>query len=154
MGKCYCDYCDVFLTNDSVAVRKQHNEGNRHKYNVCEYYRQHIANKLQEQIDQIVIDFELKVARGLIRPSYALPAPPKPIIQQTSSAEAANMETAPVVSESTAPQGGDDTAAFEGDATDRGQSAEDNESDDEDDVKVIVKPVPVTKEKVEAAVGA
>lgn len=75
MGKCYCDYCDVFLTNDSVAVRKQHNDGNRHKYNVCEYYRQYIGNKLQEQIDLIVERFELKVSRGLIRPTYALPTP-------------------------------------------------------------------------------
>lgn len=73
MGKCYCDYCDVFLTNDSVAVRKQHNEGNRHKYNVCEYYRQYIGRMLQEQIDDIVEDFEIKVAKGLIRPTYGLP---------------------------------------------------------------------------------
>ncbi|CAN8076820.1 unnamed protein product [Agarophyton chilense] len=73
MGKCYCDYCDVFLTNDSVAVRKQHNEGNRHKFNVCEYYRQYIGEQLQNQIDDIVQQFEIKVASGLIRPTYGLP---------------------------------------------------------------------------------
>lgn len=73
MGKCYCDYCDVFLTNDSVAVRKQHNDGNRHKYNVCEYYRQYVGQQLQEQIDEIVSQFEHKVSQGLIRPSYGLP---------------------------------------------------------------------------------
>lgn len=78
MGKCYCDYCDVFLTNDSVAVRKQHNEGNRHKYNVCEYYRQYMGQKLQEQIDDIVAAFQVKVARGIVRPSYGLPTPVKP----------------------------------------------------------------------------
>lgn len=77
MGKCYCDYCDVFLTNDSVAVRKQHNEGNRHKYNVCEYYRQYIGEQLQKQIDDIVASFELRVAQGLITPTYALPTTQK-----------------------------------------------------------------------------
>lgn len=84
MGKCYCDYCDVFLTNDSVAVRKQHNDGNRHKYNVCEYYRQYVGQKLQEQIDDIVDQFEDKVAKGLIRPTYGLPPPP-PINNNTTS---------------------------------------------------------------------
>lgn len=73
MGKCYCDYCDVFLTNDSVTVRKQHNEGNRHKHNVCEYYRHYIGQKLQEEIDDIVQLFEIRVSRGEIRPSYGLP---------------------------------------------------------------------------------
>lgn len=77
MGKCYCDYCDVFLTNDSVAVRKQHNEGNRHKHNVCEYYRQYIGEQLQKQIDDIVASFELRVSQGLITPNYALPAAQK-----------------------------------------------------------------------------
>lgn len=73
MGKCYCDYCDVFLTNDSVAVRKQHNDGNRHKYNVCEYYQQYIGEQLQKQIDQIVEQFEVKLAAGLVTPIYGLP---------------------------------------------------------------------------------
>lgn len=81
MGKCYCDYCDVFLTNDSVAVRKQHNDGNRHKYNVCEYYKQYIGQQLQEQIDAIVESFELSVAQGLIIPSYGLPPVQKPAAQ-------------------------------------------------------------------------
>lgn len=87
MGKCYCDYCDVFLTNDSVAVRKQHNDGNRHKYNVCEYYRQYIGQKLQHQIDAIVHAFELKVAQGLICPSYGLPPPAKPVTKPNSDAD-------------------------------------------------------------------
>lgn len=76
MGKCYCDYCDVFLTNDSVAVRKQHNDGNRHKYNVCEYYRQYVGQKLQQQIDDLVARFESDVASGLVHPTYGLPPPP------------------------------------------------------------------------------
>lgn len=97
MGKCYCDYCDVFLTNDSVAVRKQHNEGNRHKYNVCEYYRQYVGQQLQQQIDDIVAQFELDVARGILRPSYGLPPPPKTTTDSlpsaSASAEAPNLSS-------------------------------------------------------------
>lgn len=77
MGKCYCDYCDVFLTNDSVAVRKQHNDGNRHKHNVCEYYRQYVGQQLQQQIDAVVLQFERNVEMGLVRPTYGLPPPAK-----------------------------------------------------------------------------
>lgn len=103
MGKCYCDYCDVFLTNDSVAVRKQHNDGNRHKHNVCEYYRQYVGQQLQEQIDEIVEDFELKVSQGLVRPTYGLPPPikttpvndpNKPILNPPPSADATITNTA------------------------------------------------------------
>lgn len=74
MGKCYCDYCDVFLTHDSVAVRKQHNDGNKHKQNVCEYYRQFIGVKTQKLIDQVVEHFEIKVLHGLVRPTYGFPS--------------------------------------------------------------------------------
>lgn len=74
MGKCYCDYCDVFLTHDSVAVRKQHNDGNKHKQNVCEYYRQFIGMKTQKLIDQVVEHFEIKVLHGLVRPTYGFPS--------------------------------------------------------------------------------
>lgn len=74
MGKCYCDYCDVFLTHDSVAVRKQHNDGNRHKQNVCEYYRQFIGMKTQRLIDDIVASFEVKVIQGLVRPTFGFPS--------------------------------------------------------------------------------
>jgi hypothetical protein len=32
------DYCDTFLTHDSPAVRRQHNEGYKHKAAVRNYY--------------------------------------------------------------------------------------------------------------------
>ena len=32
------DYCDTFLTHDSPSVRRQHNEGYKHKANVRNYY--------------------------------------------------------------------------------------------------------------------
>jgi U1 zinc finger len=72
MGKCYCDYCDVFLTHDSASVRKQHNDGNRHRQNVCEYYRQYIVRSTQERIDKIVYEFERRVADGLVLPTYGV----------------------------------------------------------------------------------
>jgi U1 small nuclear ribonucleoprotein C len=31
MPRYYCDYCDVYLTHDSPAVRKAHNTGRKHK---------------------------------------------------------------------------------------------------------------------------
>ncbi|EME29902.1 U1 small nuclear ribonucleoprotein C [Galdieria sulphuraria] len=70
MGKYYCDYCDVYLTHDSPAVRKQHNDGNRHRMNFAEYYRQFIGESLQQQIDAVVYDFERRVALGLVVPTY------------------------------------------------------------------------------------
>ncbi|PXF41421.1 U1 small nuclear ribonucleoprotein C-2 [Gracilariopsis chorda] len=97
MGKCYCDYCDVFLTNDSVAVRKQHNDGNRHKYNVCEYYRQYIGHRLQRQIDAIVQQFEADVANGLVHATYALPPIAKPAAAPDAGATAPALSHAPGV---------------------------------------------------------
>eukprot|EP00871_Galdieria_phlegrea_P005036 jgi/Galph1/5533/GphlegSOOS_G4189.1 len=70
MGKYYCDYCDVYLTHDSTAVRKQHNDGNRHRMNFAEYYRQFIGESLQQQVDAVVYDFERRVALGLAVPTY------------------------------------------------------------------------------------
>ena len=34
MPKYYCDYCDCYLVSSSIAVRKQHNNGAKHKANV------------------------------------------------------------------------------------------------------------------------
>src|SRR5690554_2818809 len=40
MPKYYCDYCDVFLTHDTLNVRRAHNAGWKHKTNVRAYYSQ------------------------------------------------------------------------------------------------------------------
>ena len=42
MPKFYCDYCDVFLTNDSISVRKLHYAGWKHKTNVRAFYAQFV----------------------------------------------------------------------------------------------------------------
>ena len=34
----FCDYCDVYLTHDSMSVRKAHNSGRNHLRNVCLLY--------------------------------------------------------------------------------------------------------------------
>ncbi|KAL8128637.1 hypothetical protein V2J09_017792, partial [Rumex salicifolius] len=63
----YCDYCDTYLTHDSVSVvspsrikdvrgrpsvRKQHNSGYKHKANVRIYYQQFEEQQTQSLIDQ------------------------------------------------------------------------------------------------------
>jgi U1 small nuclear ribonucleoprotein C len=40
MPKYYCDYCDVFLTHDTLNARRSHNKGWKHKTNVRAYYSQ------------------------------------------------------------------------------------------------------------------
>mmetsp|Transcript_7076 Transcript_7076/g.10801 ORF Transcript_7076/g.10801 Transcript_7076/m.10801 type:complete len:117 (+) Transcript_7076:133-483(+) len=44
MGRFYCDYCDIYLTHDSQAGRKQHMHGRRHQENVRQYYSQFLSN--------------------------------------------------------------------------------------------------------------
>ncbi|CZS88008.1 hypothetical protein WAI453_000400 [Rhynchosporium graminicola] len=39
MPKFFCDYCDVYLTHDSMSVRKAHNTGRNHLRNVVDYYQ-------------------------------------------------------------------------------------------------------------------
>lgn len=36
---CVGDYCDVYLTHDSMSVRKAHNNGRNHLRNVVDYYQ-------------------------------------------------------------------------------------------------------------------
>eukprot|EP00808_Paulinella_micropora_P009111 g17020.t1 len=43
MPKYYCNYCDIFLTHDSQAGRKQHNHGRKHQENVRQFYLQFTA---------------------------------------------------------------------------------------------------------------
>ncbi|KAF2091957.1 zf-U1-domain-containing protein [Saccharata proteae CBS 121410] len=63
------DYCDVYLTHDSMSVRKAHNSGRNHLRNVVEYYqriypellmsvqpRAHAAAELNHERAQTVID--------------------------------------------------------------------------------------------------
>ncbi|KAK0942911.1 U1 small nuclear ribonucleoprotein C [Friedmanniomyces endolithicus] len=53
MPKYFCDYCDVYLTHDSMSVRKAHNSGRNHLRNVVDYYQAIGQEKAQSVIDSI-----------------------------------------------------------------------------------------------------
>ena len=40
MPKYFCDFCDVYLTHDTLNARRSHNQGWKHKANVRAYYSQ------------------------------------------------------------------------------------------------------------------
>ncbi|POR38196.1 U1 small nuclear ribonucleoprotein C [Tolypocladium paradoxum] len=52
-----CDYCDVYLTHDSLSVRKAHNSGRNHLRNVVDYYQQIGHEKAQSVIDSITSSY-------------------------------------------------------------------------------------------------
>ncbi|KAK6355727.1 hypothetical protein TWF718_000119 [Orbilia javanica] len=64
------DYCDVYLTHDSISVRKAHNNGRNHIRNVVEYYQQIGQERAQSVIDTITNSY---AAEG-----HALPFPGMP----------------------------------------------------------------------------
>ncbi|QUC23113.1 uncharacterized protein UV8b_07354 [Ustilaginoidea virens] len=57
MPKFFCDYCDVYLTHDSMSVRKAHNSGKNHLRNVVDYYQQIGHEKAQSVIDSITSSY-------------------------------------------------------------------------------------------------
>jgi U1 small nuclear ribonucleoprotein C len=66
MPKYYCDYCDCYLVSSSIAVRKQHNNGAKHKANVKAYYLQFIQEKTQKTIDDTIANFEMMRNSGML----------------------------------------------------------------------------------------
>ncbi|WVN87736.1 uncharacterized protein L203_102931 [Cryptococcus depauperatus CBS 7841] len=58
MGKYYCDYCDIYLTHDSMNARKAHNSGRNHVANVRDYFAGLGGNQAQTLIDQIIQQHE------------------------------------------------------------------------------------------------
>ncbi|RUP18675.1 U1 zinc finger-domain-containing protein [Jimgerdemannia flammicorona] len=53
MPKYYCEYCDIYLTHDSAAVRKAHNAGKNHLLNVRTYYAELGQDNAQVIIDEV-----------------------------------------------------------------------------------------------------
>jgi U1 small nuclear ribonucleoprotein C len=53
MPKFYCDYCDIYLTHDSLRVRRDHGAGWKHKMQIQNYYANIPAYKVQQVINQI-----------------------------------------------------------------------------------------------------
>ncbi|RAH46003.1 putative U1 snRNP complex component Yhc1 [Aspergillus brunneoviolaceus CBS 621.78] len=66
------DYCDVYLTHDSMSVRKAHNSGRNHLRNVVEYYQQIGQEKAQSVIDSITSSY---AAEGQAVPNPAMVPP-------------------------------------------------------------------------------
>eukprot|EP00158_Paraphelidium_tribonemae_P000551 Partr_v1_DN22791_c0_g1_i1_m37923 putative Component of the U1 snRNP, which is essential for recognition of the pre-mRNA 5' splice-site and the subsequent assembly of the spliceosome. U1-C is directly involved in initial 5' splice-site recognition for both constitutive and regulated alternative splicing. The interaction with the 5' splice-site seems to precede base-pairing between the pre-mRNA and the U1 snRNA len=67
MPKYYCDYCDIYLTHDSLAVRRAHNDGWKHQGQVKEYYAGITKEYTQFAIGQIT------------RPGFPPPFRPPPM---------------------------------------------------------------------------
>jgi hypothetical protein len=68
MPKFFCDYCDVYLTHDSMSVRKAHNSGRNHLRNVQAYYEQISSDQTQQVINSITDAYS---AEGQANPLYA-----------------------------------------------------------------------------------
>jgi len=64
MPKFFCDYCDVYLTHDSMSVRKAHNSGRNHLRNVVDYYQQIGHEKAQSVIDSITNSYAAEGQSG------------------------------------------------------------------------------------------
>lgn len=74
MGKHYCDYCDVFLTHDSVSVRKAHNSGRNHLQNVRDYYQTLDTEQIQQVLDTLAQEYDrrgIEKPRDLLQPAGA-----------------------------------------------------------------------------------
>jgi U1 small nuclear ribonucleoprotein C len=64
MPKFFCDYCDVYLTHDSMSVRKAHNSGRNHLRNVQAYYEQISSDQTQQVINSITDAYNLANLNG------------------------------------------------------------------------------------------
>ncbi|KAK9471283.1 U1 zinc finger-domain-containing protein [Dipodascopsis tothii] len=64
MPKYYCDYCEVFLTHDSISVRRAHNSGRNHIKNVIDYYQQISQEQAQAIIDSITAQYAEQRTQG------------------------------------------------------------------------------------------
>ncbi|OQE43614.1 hypothetical protein PENCOP_c003G08418 [Penicillium coprophilum] len=80
MPKFFCDYCDVYLTHDSMSVRKAHNSGRNHLRNVVDYYQQIGQEKAQSVIDSITSSYAAEgqqapnmMAPGAFPPPFGFP---------------------------------------------------------------------------------
>jgi hypothetical protein len=60
MPKFFCDYCDVYLTHDSMSVRKAHNNGRNHLRNVQAYYEQISSDQTQQVINSITDAYNIE----------------------------------------------------------------------------------------------
>lgn len=79
MPRFFCEYCDVYLTHDSMSVRKAHNSGRNHIRNVVDYYQQIGHEKTQSVIDSIASSYSaegLQQPNMMQQPGGGFPPPP------------------------------------------------------------------------------
>ncbi|KAK9490454.1 U1 zinc finger-domain-containing protein [Lipomyces doorenjongii] len=82
----FCDYCDVYLTHDSISVRRAHNSGRNHIKNVIDYYQKISQEQAQAIIDSITSQYSDGSPAGQISRSslpYQFPSgviPPPPVL--------------------------------------------------------------------------
>jgi U1 zinc finger len=62
--KYYCDYCDAFLTNNTVKERNAHNKGKNHKAAVQRYYWQFQVANTQKLVDEIATRCDSMLSSG------------------------------------------------------------------------------------------
>lgn len=58
MTRYYCDYCDIYLTHDSLKVRRAHDKGAKHVNSVEDHYSREFKKKSQEVVDYMVALYE------------------------------------------------------------------------------------------------
>lgn len=68
MPRFYCDYCDVYLTHDSFAGRKQHMRGRKHQDNVRQYFMQFLKKPVLPNFRAGLVPI-----RGGLRPTNLIP---------------------------------------------------------------------------------
>uniref|UniRef100_A0A1I7SXT8 U1 small nuclear ribonucleoprotein C n=1 Tax=Caenorhabditis tropicalis TaxID=1561998 RepID=A0A1I7SXT8_9PELO len=78
MPKYYCDYCDAFLTHDSLKGRKAHNDGRKHKDRVRAYYQKWLEACAQQIVDETVKSFSAGRMHGAVPRTTMMGGPPMP----------------------------------------------------------------------------
>lgn len=74
----------MYLTHDSMAVRKAHNSGRKHKSSVRDYYAQFEENVVQAIVDTRIREFQAREAAiqsGMLPPNapFTSVMPPHPL---------------------------------------------------------------------------
>eukprot|EP01040_Poterioochromonas_malhamensis_P007558 gene7558-8160_t len=75
MPRYYCDYCDAYLTHDSMTGRQQHMRGWKHRENFKTYYAQFYPQWLMAH-QSLQMQLQLQHMLTLQQFQAGLPPPP------------------------------------------------------------------------------
>eukprot|EP01035_Chromulina_nebulosa_P063191 gene63191-86441_t len=76
MPRFYCDYCDAYLTHDSMTGRQQHMRGWKHRENFRNHYQSLYPAWVQEQQAlqmQQMQQFQMMMSPGMFMPPFMPP---------------------------------------------------------------------------------